>query len=148
MIIKTLVENTALSKNFGSEHGLSLYIEANSHKILFDVGASELFLENAKKLNVDISEVDYLIISHGHYDHGGGRCHDNAKCESLWGRFKEELLYDRYDAKKMSMAAVKSLIWRYFMSYWNNRRICSANGGLPPMVKRKKFYERQYAKTA
>jgi putative transposase len=78
----------------------------------------------------------------------GGRCHDNAKCESLWGRFKEELLYDRYDAKKMSMAAVKSLIWRYFMSYWNNRRICSANGGLPPMVKRKKFYERQYAKTA
>jgi putative transposase len=34
------------------------------------------------------------------------------------------------------------------MSYWNNRRICSANGGLPPMVKRKKFYERQYAKTA
>jgi len=60
MIIKTLVENTALSKNFGSEHGLSLYIEANSHKILFDVGASELFLENAKKLNVDICEVDYL----------------------------------------------------------------------------------------
>ena len=67
----------------------------------------------------------------------GGRCHDNAKCESLWGRFKEELLYGRYDTKKMSMAAVKSLIWRYFMSYWNNRRICSANGGLPPMVKRK-----------
>ncbi len=78
----------------------------------------------------------------------GGRCHDNAKCESLWGRFKEELLYDRYDAKKMPMAAVKSLIWRYFMSYWNNRRICSANGGLPPMVKRKKFYEGQYTKTA
>ncbi len=65
MIIKTLVENTALSKNFGSKHGLSLYIEANSRKILFDVGASGLFLENAKKLNVDISEVDYLIISHG-----------------------------------------------------------------------------------
>ena len=49
MIIKTLVENTALSKNFGSEHGLSLYIEANSRKILFDVGASELFLENCKQ---------------------------------------------------------------------------------------------------
>jgi transposase InsO family protein len=78
----------------------------------------------------------------------GGRCHDNAKCESLWGRFKEELLYDRYDTKKMPMTVVKSLIWRYFMSYWNNRRICSANGGLPPMVKRKKFYEGQYSKTA
>jgi putative transposase len=78
----------------------------------------------------------------------GGRCHDNAKCESLWGRFKEELLYDRYDTKKMSMEEVKSIVWRYFMSYWNNRRICSANGGLPPMLKRKRFYERQYAKTA
>ncbi len=78
----------------------------------------------------------------------GGRCHDNAKCESLWGRFKEELLYNRYDTKKMTMEAVKSLIWRYFMSYWNNRRICSANGGLPPMVKRKRYYEELYAKTA
>jgi putative transposase len=72
----------------------------------------------------------------------GGRCHDNAKCESLWGRFKEELLYGRYNTEKMSNADVKSLIWRYFMSYWNNRRISSANGGLPPMVKRKKYYEK------
>ena len=72
----------------------------------------------------------------------GGRCHDNAKCESLWARFKEELLYGRYKTEQMSMEAVKSLIWRYFMSYWNNRRICSANGGLPPMLKRQLYYER------
>jgi transposase InsO family protein len=71
----------------------------------------------------------------------GGRCHDNAKCESLWARFKEELLYGRHSTAAMTMAEVKSLIWRYFMSYWNNRRICSANGGLPPMVKRQRYYE-------
>jgi len=96
MIIKTLVENTALSKNFGSEHGLSLYIEANSRKILFDVGASELFLENAKKLNVDISEVDYLIISHGHYDHGGGLrafLRENTKAEVFLHRLAFEKYY-------------------------------------------------------
>ena len=69
-----------------------------------------------------------------------GRCHDNAKAESLWGRMKEELLYDRYDTEKMTVNEVKSLIWRYFMSYWNNRRICSANGGLPPAVKRRLYY--------
>jgi len=69
-----------------------------------------------------------------------GRCYDNAKCESLWGRFKEELLYGRYKTVKMPMETVKSLIWRYFMSYWNNRRICSANGGLPPAEKRKRYY--------
>ena len=50
MLIKTLVENTSISKDFGSEHGLSLYIETKKHKILFDVGASELFLQNAKSL--------------------------------------------------------------------------------------------------
>ena len=77
-----------------------------------------------------------------------GKCHDNAKCESLWGRFKEELLYNRYDTKKMSMSAVKSLVCRYFMSYWNNRRICSANGGLPPMFKRKQYYENLVKKVA
>ncbi len=71
----------------------------------------------------------------------GGRCHDNARCESMWARMKEELLYGRYNAKMMTIAELKSLIWKYFMSYWNNRRICSANGGLPPMVKRKEYYD-------
>ena len=68
MIIKTLVENTSISKDFGNEHGLSLYIETNALKILFDVGASKLFLKNAEKLGVNITDVDFLVI----YDHGGG----------------------------------------------------------------------------
>ena len=71
----------------------------------------------------------------------GGRCHDNARCESMWARMKTELLYDRYDTKQMTVEELKVLIWRYFLSYWNNRRICSANGGLPPMIKRRQYYE-------
>lgn len=71
----------------------------------------------------------------------GGRCHDNARCESMWARMKEELLYGRYNTKEMTVEDLKILIWRYFISYWNNRRICSANGGLPPMVKRQRYYE-------
>ena len=70
----------------------------------------------------------------------GGRCHDNARCESMWARLKEELLYNRYDTSKLTIERVKTLIWRYFISYWNNRRICSANGGLPPMIKRQQYY--------
>lgn len=96
MIIKALVENTSLSKELGSEHGLSLYIETNSRKILFDVGASNLFLENARKLNVDISDVDYLIISHGHYDHGGGLktfLLENKKAEIYLHRLAFEKYY-------------------------------------------------------
>lgn len=71
----------------------------------------------------------------------GGRCHDNARCESMWARMKEELLYGRYNTEEMTIEELKTLIWRYFISYWNNRRICSANKGLPPMVKRQRYYE-------
>lgn len=71
----------------------------------------------------------------------GGRCHDNARCESMWARMKTELLYDRYNTEEMTIEELKVLIWRYFISYWNNRRICSANGGLPPMLKRRQYYE-------
>jgi 7,8-dihydropterin-6-yl-methyl-4-(beta-D-ribofuranosyl)aminobenzene 5'-phosphate synthase len=72
MIVKVLSENTTSSENLGSEHGLSLYIETETHKILFDTGASGLFAENAGKLGVDLTMVDLAVISHGHYDHGGG----------------------------------------------------------------------------
>lgn len=70
----------------------------------------------------------------------GGRCHDNARCESMWARMKEEMLYGRHKTEEMTIEELKSLIFRYFISYWNNRRICSANGGLPPMVKRNEYY--------
>ena len=70
----------------------------------------------------------------------GGRCHDNARCESMWARMKDELLYGRYNTEKMTIDELKTLIWRFFIGYWNNRRICSRNGGLPPMVKRQRYY--------
>jgi len=71
-----------------------------------------------------------------------GRCHDNAKCESMWARGKEEIMAC-YDIKKMTCEEIKSLIYRYYMDYWNNRRICSAIGGVPPMIKRDAYYEKQ-----
>ena len=71
----------------------------------------------------------------------GGRCHDNARCEAMWARMKEELLYGRYNTKQMTIDELKTLIWRYFIIYWNNRRICSANVGLPPMVMRQQYYD-------
>ena len=72
MIVKVLSENTTSSEKLGSEHGLSLYIETEAHTILFDTGASCLFAENAEKMGVDLTRVDLAVISHGHYDHGGG----------------------------------------------------------------------------
>ena len=72
MRIVTLVENTTSSPDLRCKHGLSLYIETANHKILFDLGPNGLFAENAKKLNIDLTQVDIVVISHGHKDHGGG----------------------------------------------------------------------------
>lgn len=75
----------------------------------------------------------------------GGRCHDNAKCESMWARFKTEAIYGRHNTKNMPMEEVKTLVFRYFLGYWNNRRICHAIGGLPPALKRQRFYDTHLA---
>lgn len=70
--IVCLAENTAADPSVGAEHGLSLYIETSRHRILFDMGQGDLFARNAAALGVDLSEVDLAVLSHGHYDHGGG----------------------------------------------------------------------------
>lgn len=63
---------------------------------MFDVGASELFLQNAKKFDVSIADVDFLVISHGHYDHGGGLktfFKENTKAEVFLHRLAFEKHY-------------------------------------------------------
>ena len=72
MRITALVENTSTRPELISEHALSLYIESNGYKILFDMGASDAFVRNAKMLGIDLNAVDFAVLSHGHYDHGGG----------------------------------------------------------------------------
>ena len=73
MWIQALVENQVPEGNLlKTQHGLSLYVETKKHKLLFDDGADDLFLHNAEVLGIDLSVVDNLILSHGHYDHGGG----------------------------------------------------------------------------
>ena len=78
MKITVLTENTisknieeSLAEKLKAEHGLSLFIETENHKILFDMGQTNLFLKNAKNLNINLEDVDFAVLSHGHYDHGG-----------------------------------------------------------------------------
>ena len=72
MRIVTLIENTTTDEQLRSEHGLSLYLEIEQRKILFDAGQTSAFADNAKKLGVDLRAVDTAVLSHGHYDHGNG----------------------------------------------------------------------------
>jgi 7,8-dihydropterin-6-yl-methyl-4-(beta-D-ribofuranosyl)aminobenzene 5'-phosphate synthase len=77
--ITVLTENTAGSK-FIAEHGLSYLVETEGEKILFDTGHSDVFLKNAVKMGIDIhSEVNTVVLSHGHWDHGDGLQHIGNK---------------------------------------------------------------------
>lgn len=67
-----LVDNKTERASCLAEWGLAILIESQGKKILFDTGASPMFAENAKAIGADLSDVDALVISHGHFDHTGG----------------------------------------------------------------------------
>ena len=72
MTITSLIDNVS-RKGLPTEHGLSLYIACDDgRRILFDMGQGQLFADNAERIGQNIAEVDVAVISHGHYDHGGG----------------------------------------------------------------------------
>ena len=67
-----LSDNRSSNPVLETEHGLSILLETGCHKILLDTGASDMFVRNAELLDIDLSDVDYVFISHGHSDHAGG----------------------------------------------------------------------------
>ena len=98
MQLTALLENKACREDLKAAHGLSLYIQTENHKILFDAGPNAAFAENADTLGVDLSAVDICVLSHGHYDHASGmpvflRRNDQAKVylrESALDEYRSE----------------------------------------------------------
>lgn len=81
--IDVLNDNRCENKELECEHGLSLYIEYDNKKILFDAGQTDIFLRNAKKLGINIDEIDTIVLSHGDYDHGNGLKYLNTKTDLI-----------------------------------------------------------------
>ena len=72
MKLSVLIENTVRDCCLTAEHGLSLLLETGGKRFLLDTGATGAFADNARKMGVELAKVDAVILSHGHYDHGGG----------------------------------------------------------------------------
>ena len=73
MKLTVLVDNnTFIDEYYLGEPAVSYYIEDGDTKILFDTGYSDVFIQNAEKMNINLNELDKIIISHGHDDHTGG----------------------------------------------------------------------------
>lgn len=73
MELKVLVDNNSLiDRYFLAEPGLSLYLNDDGHEVLFDLGYSDIFYQNALKMGLDLTQVKDVVISHGHLDHTWG----------------------------------------------------------------------------
>ena len=70
--ITVLSENTAGRMGLMAEHGFSLLVERDGERVLFDTGQGLVLSHNAKVLDVDLSAVEKIVLSHAHYDHTGG----------------------------------------------------------------------------
>lgn len=66
-----LIDNIGKDELCG-EWGLAIYIEYRGHKILLDTGTTGVFADNAEKMGIDLSAVEYGVLSHAHYDHADG----------------------------------------------------------------------------
>lgn len=71
MKIKILIDNKTKNE-WNAEWGLAVYIEYNGHKILLDTGTSGIFAKNADDMGIDLSQVEFGVLSHAHYDHSDG----------------------------------------------------------------------------
>lgn len=99
MRLTILTENTVMQGlHYYGEHGVSFYIEDGDTKILLDTGYSGVFLENAKKMGIDLGQLDVLAISHGHDDHIGGlgRFYGEGLPQNLRVVAHPEVFADRY----------------------------------------------------
>lgn len=102
MRIINLIENTKGCRDCLFEHGLSFYVEMGKRRILVDTGAGDAFIQNAARLGVDLSQVDMVVLSHGHYDHAGGLLafhRINPKAVIYMHRLAGEAYYHEKDGK-------------------------------------------------
>jgi 7,8-dihydropterin-6-yl-methyl-4-(beta-D-ribofuranosyl)aminobenzene 5'-phosphate synthase len=73
--LTTLSENTASKVGLLAEWGLSILVEVDGYKVLMDTGLDTSAARNAATMGIDLSEVDRIVLSHGHRDHTGGLRH-------------------------------------------------------------------------
>lgn len=104
-----LVENHSLfNKFYDAEHGYSAWIEDEDIKVLYDMAYSDKFIKNAEALGIDLRTADYVIVSHGHYDHSGG-------LKYLIQYYKENAMF----RKPVLLMASEDIMLKKYQFEWN-----------------------------
>ncbi len=130
MRIQVLTDNQKITNELESEHGLCIYLETQSCKFLLDTGASDLFLINALKMEIDLADVDYVFISHGHADHTGGlskflEINNKAKIITSEKSFHQNFYSVRNGSRKVSVVTDFSQYYDRFIFVKEDLEICS-----------------------
>jgi len=101
-----LVDNRTNDPALQTEHGLSILLETERHRILLDTGASDTFIRNAERLGIDLSTVDYVFISHGHNDHAGGLKHFMAINNKAKVIVSPHAMSGKFFSKRLSLHSI------------------------------------------
>jgi 7,8-dihydropterin-6-yl-methyl-4-(beta-D-ribofuranosyl)aminobenzene 5'-phosphate synthase len=101
-----LSDNRTNNDQLETEHGLSILLETDKHRILLDTGASDVFIRNAEKVGIDLSTVDYVFISHGHSDHAGGLQHFVAHNQQAKVVVSPEAMTGRFFSKRGNLHSI------------------------------------------
>ena len=136
MRVTTLVDNVVYGQGLFAEHGLSFFIETGNRNILFDTGQSgDVLVKNAAKLGVDLSSVNYLFLSHGHYDHTGGLAaflEINHDAMVIYGRGAMDNKYSKSTGKIREIGCP----WKDKLSDYHNKFIeITDNRDIVPGIK-------------
>lgn len=113
--LTVIVDNTSNGDLCG-EWGLSILVEHEDKKILVDAGSTDLFAENLEKLGFDISDIDYGVLSHAHYDHANGIPRffkDNSKAKFYLRENTGENCYRKISIFKKYIGIPKHMLTDY-----------------------------------
>jgi 7,8-dihydropterin-6-yl-methyl-4-(beta-D-ribofuranosyl)aminobenzene 5'-phosphate synthase len=104
------------ARRIATEWGLSFHVKCNDFSLLFDMGSSGHFLDNAAALGIDINSIELAVLSHGHYDHGGGLrtfLTRNSKAVVWMGKGADEDLYAKLFGFKRYVGLEKEILYLY-----------------------------------
>ncbi|WP_240478294.1 MBL fold metallo-hydrolase [Photobacterium aquae] len=133
MELKVLVDNnTIIDRYYLGEPGVSYLITEGDTKVLFDVGYSDVFIQNARKMNESLMDVNYVVISHGHNDHTGGlvplvKLYSEARAEGINCQsptvvaHPEAFSYKEYSGDEIGSVLDGKKIGKYFDTSLTNK---------------------------